>query len=127
MEGHRRYEKRLVWGILFMVAGAAILAANMNMIPWAIEEYLFTWQALLILIGLVLFAVKANKTGGIIMMAVGGFFMIEEYHFLPYNLEKFYWPAILILIGLAIIFQRDRFDQWKQWKDKKNDDNEISG
>ena len=61
MEENARSEKRLIWGILFILAGAAILAFNLNIIPWVIEEYLFTWQALLIIIGLILFAVKSNK------------------------------------------------------------------
>ncbi len=120
MEQERKHEKRLIWGVLFMITGALILIYNLEIIPWRIERYLFTWQMLIVGVGLVSFLVKKNKIGGIILMALGGYLLIEEYNFLPYDFEKFFWPGILVLIGLTIIIQRDRFDEWSCRRKRKD-------
>lgn len=118
---------RLMWGVVFIIAGALILANNFDMLPWEFKEYLFTWQGILIAIGCVTLLTSRDAFPGIILIAIGGYFLIEEYHFLPYSLDKFFWPMILALIGLSIIFKRDKkghfHSRWHYESEIKDENN----
>lgn len=100
-------ESRIFWGIAFILAGVIWISEYFGYIPWRVREYLFTWQALLIGLGLLSFFIKRNKIGGIILMGIGGYFMIEEFAWLPYNIDRFFWPGLLILVGIAFLLKRD--------------------
>ena len=47
---------------------------------------------------------QRNLTGAIVLLVIGVFFLIEN--FMPsFDIGKF-WPVILIVIGLVMIFRR---------------------
>jgi len=61
---------------------------------------------LLIGLGVISLSSKRNQTVGIILIAVGVFFLINEHWYFPYELRRFIWPTALILLGLALIIGR---------------------
>jgi predicted membrane protein len=104
---HNENSNRLMIGLLLIVAGAILIVKKTTMLPPGLDHFIndivFSWQMLLIAIGLVVFTGSSNKTPGIVMMSVGGFFLLLELFndfFSPFN---FFWPALFIIIGILMI------------------------
>jgi len=90
-------------GIFLILAGlflAAIMFDILNL--GSVREY-FVWPVLVIFVGtLTLF--NGDAAAGIIIIAVGGYFFLPRLDYeLPAIYEKIYWPAAIILAGLALI------------------------
>lgn len=106
-----------VWtGIfLLLIGGVALLKAMLLPIP----EWVFTWQMLLIVIG-VFSGIRSNFSGGFwfVLIIVGSVFLLNE--FFPGLIVKSYmWPLALIVLGLFFIFRpRRRNWQWREYGDK---------
>ena len=58
---------------------------------------------LLVVIGLVMTLGATEKTAGIIIMAVGGFFMIPLIFRETFHMYNMFWPSIFIIIGVIFI------------------------
>jgi predicted membrane protein len=67
-------------------------------------DVIFSWQMLLIAIGVVNVTNDSSRGIGWILIAVGGFFLVSDYYDLPTSFRHVFWPALLILIGLVLIF-----------------------
>jgi predicted membrane protein len=96
--------KRFYFGVILIVVGAILILERLNLIPWSIADVLISWQMLIIAIGLVVL-MGGNRTGGIVMIGIGGFFLIPEMINVPYELRRLYWPLILVAIGFALLFK----------------------
>ena len=62
---------------------------------------------------------------GLLLIAFGGFFLLEEFNILPYwfNLSKL-WPLVFIIPGILMIAKAGKKEPWKEkWQDKQNWDN----
>ena len=68
------------------------------------EEVLFSWQALLILIGAVLVSYRDSRVTGYVLMGVGAFFLLPEITQISFPVRRLFWPVLLIVIGLLILF-----------------------
>ncbi len=102
-----RSNKRAVLGIILVLVGAALIALNLNLFPFGIRTIIFSWQMILIVIGLVFLISKENKTVGFILLAIGGFFLIPEIVNIPYSWgwRRLFWPLIFIIVGILILFR----------------------
>jgi predicted membrane protein len=61
----------------------------------------------MLLIGFgILSLVGGNRTAGIILIVIGGFFMVPEMITVPYEIRRIYWPLILVAIGVAVLFRQ---------------------
>ena len=87
-------------GLLLLGAGALLLMSRMGA---PIPGWIFSWYVLLIVIGLFIgFRSNFRNPGWIIMVTIGGFFLIDE--LTPgSNLHNFILPAILIVVGAFFI------------------------
>ena len=97
---HRR--GKIIGGIILFIIGAAFLAREMGVL---FPTWLFTWQMLLIVIGLFI-GVKSSfrNFSWFILMAIGGVFMVED--FVPdMHIKIYFWPILIMLIGLGMIFK----------------------
>ncbi len=94
----------LVFGLLTILAGISLIGFNTGFLPLCYKPIIFSWQMLLIAIGFVgLFSPR--KWGfGIVLMLIGGFFMLQKL-----NIERLDfitrngWAILLILLGVVII------------------------
>ena len=109
----RQYERHGAGrGIIVLLVGVFLLLQNLHL---KIAEWIISWQMLLIVIGLyVYFRSECKNVGGLIMIAVGGIFMAREYFFLPYDIDRFLWPGLLIIIGLLLITFRPNRNKYKE-------------
>ena len=93
-------------GIVLVIVGAALILKNIGIFPYPVRNIIFNWQMLLVVIGLVMtLGSSDDKTGGVIVMAIGAFFLIPKIYRYAFDVNIF-WPAILIVVGLIIIFSR---------------------
>lgn len=111
-EGRRdRWEQRMehhdgrghVWTGLFLLAiGGLALARSMGA---PVPNWLFSWQMLVVAIGLFIGVKKGFRDGGwFIPVIIGGFFLVNEY-VLQGEMRRHIWPLILIIIGVFFIFR----------------------
>jgi len=89
-------------GIIFLLIGIFLFVRTLD--P-NVPEWVFSWQTLLMTIGVIVLVMSNFKNwGGLIMILVGTIFMIKEYVYLSYDVTRFIWPAVFTVVGLALIF-----------------------
>lgn len=113
----RNHRHGHIWtGVLLLIIGAAALLKSF-IVP--MPAWLFTWQMLLIVLGLFI-GVRHRFQGGawFILIMIGGAFLINDY-FVEGDLRKHIWPVVLIAIGILFIF-RSRKKSYEHWSEKKN-------
>lgn len=119
---------RVLAGIIVIAAGALLFLKNKGL---ALPEWLVSWQMFLILWGLVIgamesFGTQPNKYGKgrrkwWMVSLVGLLFLINEFYFNLFD-SDFFWPILIIAVGLVIIFKPKR--KWNgehcktEWKEK---------
>ncbi len=99
---------RALIGVILVLVGLFLVMRNTGIFPEFIDHVVFSWPMLLVAIGLVMTLGANEKTSGVIVMAVGGFFLIpmifrETFH--AYNL---FWPSIFIIIGVTFMVSKRR-------------------
>ena len=103
------HRKSMVIGLLVLALGVFWLLKNVGIISYTTWEYIFSWQMLLIAIGVINLSGDGHKGVGWILIAVGGFFLFNDIFGWPVSFRNIFWPALLVVIGLALIFG----SQWK--------------
>jgi len=104
-----RVDKRMVLGIVIVLAGLLVLAKNFGVIGHGLQHYIFRWEVILIALGLVFITNRSNRTTGIILLFIGGAFYLNDIWNLHINFWQLFLPALLILAGVMIIF-RDKIN-----------------
>jgi predicted membrane protein len=97
---------RAVIGVIMVLVGAFLIMRNTGIFPGFIDHIIFSWPMLLVTIGLVIsLGSSGNRTGGIIVMAVGAFFLIPHIFRETFDFNMF-WPAVFIIVGVIFIFSK---------------------
>lgn len=103
--------KGALWTGLFVVliGVVALLRLFITDLDW-----LFSWQMFLIALGVFL-GIKNNFRGAgwLIMIFIGGYFLIDDWFGVDISLRRFFWPIALIFLGIYLIFKpkrRSRFE-----------------
>ena len=111
--GHRHehihlHSNRAVLGVILVLIGVFLVLRNTGIFPHFIDHIIFSWQMILIVIGVLLtVGSSSGKTPGVIIMAIGAFFLIPEIFRETFNIDMF-WPSIFIVIGIIFLFSRRR-------------------
>lgn len=103
---NRKHVSRVAGGTIIVIAGILLLAKNVGA---DLPEWLFTWQMLLITLG-IFSGVKNNfRDGGwLFMIGVGGIFLAKE--FVEGFSAYIAWPVLIIFIGLFMILRSQKKD-----------------
>jgi hypothetical protein len=100
---NREHHPLISLGLFLIVLGLALLVATNDLLNLGSISSYFTWQTALVFIGVLLLA-NLHFTGGIFMIALGTWFMLDEMFVeMPGWVEKMYWPGVIILVGLSFI------------------------
>jgi predicted membrane protein len=104
-------DKRLVTGLVIVLAGLLVLAANFFIDKGSpLYERIYTWEMIIIGVGLIALVVSENKGTGIMLIVVGGALYLYRHYFRERYADINFWhifiPAILIIVGLLLIFRR---------------------
>ena len=90
-------------GLFFIILGLALMIATNDLLHLGSVGSYFTWQTALVFIG-VLLLVNLNFTGGILLIAGGvWFYMEDQYVIMPSLIKTMYWPAVIMLVGFSFI------------------------
>jgi predicted membrane protein len=104
-------------GILVVGVGAVLLARQMGA---DFPHWLFSWKTMLIAVGLYIgFKHAFRNWKWVIPIMIGGAFLLEDF-FPGMEIHSFFWPILVMFIGLMIIFKprSRRHEKWKQWRDE---------
>ncbi|MCU0471842.1 MAG: cell wall-active antibiotics response protein [Bacteroidales bacterium] len=105
---HHLTNNRVIIGVVLVLAGLFLVIRNTGFFPDFIDHVIFSWPMLLVTIGLVMTLGASEKTAGIIVMAVGGFFMIPLLFRETFHMYNMFWPSIFIIIGIIFIVTKRR-------------------
>ncbi len=94
-----------IFGLILVFIGLALIGNQFNLIPWEIRNVIFTWQAFLILLGVIFITTRENKVTGYILLGIGGFFIIPDVFDVPWEFRRLFWPAVFIIGGILILFK----------------------
>jgi len=96
----------IIFGLLFLVAGALLFAFNADppLLDVKFKSIVFSWQMALIALGFAFLFSRNKWVAGIILMLIGGFFIMPNLEpvglvFLSIN----YWAIGLVIVGVIII------------------------
>jgi predicted membrane protein len=120
----RRRPNGKVWFPVALVAIGGILMARQ--LGARIPEWIFSWQMLLIVLGIFSGLAHAFRgPGWLIMILVGSFFLMDQ--LIPgLDIHRFIWPGAIILVGL-IMLVRPKKPYWmdhgwqQRWNQKERD------
>ena len=112
----KEQRKRSLFGLAVITFGLWWLLRRMDI--EIAPDWLFTWPVLVMVLGA--FNVIANgfrASGGYIAILVGSFFLARNVFDIPLQIEPCFWPAIVIGVGLIILFKpRKRWDHEKKMR-----------
>jgi glucose dehydrogenase len=97
------HHPRVSIGLFFIVLGAALLIATNDLLNLGSVRSYFTWQTAMIFTG-VLLLLNLRFTGGFLLIAGGVWFLQDElFLFTPEIFKNYFWPAVIVIIGLSFI------------------------
>ncbi len=109
----RQKMKKYAFGFVVVLAGALLLAFNFDILPYAWKHVIFSWQMLLIVIGVISIFGNDSWLPGLILITIGGFFIIPEIFVMHISFTRIFWPLILIIIGILILSKRGMHGRWR--------------
>ncbi|OFX43271.1 MAG: hypothetical protein A2046_13105 [Bacteroidetes bacterium GWA2_30_7] len=119
--------KKLVFGVLIVLAGLLLLGFNTGLLNEDYKHIIFSWQMLLIGIGIINIVGKDNWTAGLILISIGTYFLLP--HFFDFEVRKVFLPILIIFIGLVILskyfFKKDSYVS--KWANSRSNDTFEAG
>ncbi|SEJ68136.1 Predicted membrane protein [Cyclobacterium xiamenense] len=121
-------------GVLILVIGALLLLKQIGVL---IPGWIFSWPMILIAIGLYSgYKNGFQNTGSVVLLVIGGFFLLRDKVFLPFEIGPYLLPLALIFLGLFILFKKNKnpainWTDWEgnydKWEKKLRTENDTEG
>ncbi len=102
METENRIDKKVVLGLLMIGFGGLLLLDVFDIINFSFRSVIFSWQMILIVIGLISMLNTSNKGPGMVLIAIGVIFLLPDFFYFDFPTRRLFWPVVLI--GMGIIF-----------------------
>ncbi|MFT5749825.1 MAG: putative membrane protein [Ancylomarina sp.] len=103
----KKDKRPYIIGFVLIIIGIVILLSNIDFLPRNIHHYIFRWESFLILIGLLMIIVRGKIFSGMSVLAVGAYFLADDLFILSDEWQIWFWPAVLILMGISYIIKPD--------------------
>jgi predicted membrane protein len=120
---HNQNQKRFLIGFVILAVGTCLLLSNLGILNYEIKRYVLRWEMILIGLGLLLFISHESRVPGIILMIIGVALYLRDFLNLNFNFWQVFWPALLIIAGVLILF-RKRIDA-PSWEKKSVNGEDI--
>lgn len=93
-------------GIIFILIGINVIFKQLGL--WDLSNFISTWWPLLLIgVGAHQLSRKPiSKTSGITLLVLGILFQMKKLNIISISLMQFFWPAIIIAIGISMLFPR---------------------
>ena len=99
----REHHPQVGIGLFFIVLGLALLVATNDLLNLGNVSSYFTWETAMVFIG-VLLLLNLHFAVGLLLIAGGTWFLLDNIFVItPEFIKTFYWPAVIVLIGLSFI------------------------
>ncbi len=121
----RRNNSRTTWGLLLILLGAVLMAHVFNIFPYRVWDVIWSWQMILIVVGLFSLVNNQSKVIGIVLISLGVFFLVDDYWFFPDYLRKAFWPAVLIVFGGYLVISPPKYFKSRKNRHDKEDDRDF--
>jgi len=102
---HRPFRKSALV-VVVIVAGFLLLLFNIGLISPSLKHIFFSWQMLLIVIGIVSLLSSENHTPGYVLLTIGLIFLLPRIFEFTFNVAHLLVPTILIAIGVILLLKR---------------------
>ncbi|MFW5700092.1 MAG: LiaF transmembrane domain-containing protein [Cyclobacteriaceae bacterium] len=106
MMDRKSKKSSIVFGIFLIFVGIALLLNNLEIIPRLLPEYIFSWKTLLVALGLIFALTEKDKTPGIVLAAIGFYFLIPDIWNINPSEAGLFWPILFVAVGLSILLSR---------------------
>ena len=104
MKRNRTKMSSIIFGLLFLAAGALLFAFNSGILLPEYKSIVFSWQMALIALGFAFLFSRDKWVAGIILMLVGGFFILPNLDIVGLGfVAQNYWPIGLVVVGVIIL------------------------
>lgn len=98
----------LFFGMLCVFIGAMLVTKQYHWLPYPIYDIVFSWQMLLIVVGLVGLISGHRSPMAFVLIGVGLFFMLSKIPGTDFEAKRLFWPFIFILVGILILTKRGK-------------------
>ena len=99
--------RKIAFGVIAIIFGVLWLLRNIGSLNPDFADYLFSWQVLLIAIGLIgLVGNKGQGVGWSILILIGGFFLLNDIYDFSIRFQQIFWPLLVIFIGITMVLNR---------------------
>lgn len=115
--------KATVLGVLLILFGGLYFLHQAGLIEHNVWHVIFSWQMLLIALGLLGLA-ERNYAWGTTLIVIGGLFLYKR---ATGTAIDYFWPVIIIFAGLAILFIRPRHWSRGDWGKERFKQGNIQG
>lgn len=120
MKEHKSNSRKWL-GIALIIIGAFLTLDNFYY--FYVTDLIFSWQAILIFIGIVILANRKNLFWGVVLIGIGGISLASNYfYFSVGELFSDFWPILIILLGVYVLYKRDnasgRCDRKKHFREE---------
>ncbi len=105
MMGHNKLTGRSLIGVIFLLIGLALILRSFNLFDTGFLDYIFTWPALLVVIGLVFILSRKQSNTGWILLIIGGLFLLKRTIDVSIFDHDLFWPVLFIAVGALILFR----------------------
>lgn len=95
----KKNNAKVYLGLVVLTGGFLALLHRLGIVHLTYYDKIFSWETLLILIG-VYQLFKEEYTWGIILIGIGVFFGFKEY--IP-EIKDVFWPVVAIVAGISIL------------------------
>lgn len=120
MENQRNTGRGII-GIVLILIGVALVGRTFDIFPHRIMRYVFSWEMILIVLGVIFISTRDNKTTGWILLLIGLVFWLPDIVDIPFGVKRLLWPAILIILGVIIIIRSSVARQSVSGAESSND------
>ncbi|MBN2806846.1 MAG: hypothetical protein JXR22_09320 [Prolixibacteraceae bacterium] len=100
---HSMNGRRFFFGFILLLLGLVMILYRADVLSYEVYDFLLSWKMLLVAIGAMVFF-SGNRGAGIIVAGIGVFFMIPDLFDEYIQIRRFFWPTILLIVGLVFMF-----------------------
>jgi predicted membrane protein len=108
-----RHSNKSWIGIGIILIGVVWL---LHVLGTPMPEWIFTWPSLLIVLGLFSgLASGFRNMGSFVLLFIGLVFLARNSIWPDVDMEKYFWPVLIIFLGIIFLFKRRHWDKKREW------------
>ncbi len=122
---------RTIVGLLFIAAGLLfllkLLGIDLRILPIPMPAYIFSWQMILIVLGIFFMATEGNRQTGLVLFTVGAVFLAREIFNATFiDIARFAIPVFLVMAGIILLFPGRITRRKKNYNEAVSEDDTAS-